>query len=447
MQFFWLYIDDLVGKGLDNKTVFNLIFYLAPTLVPLALPLGILLASIMTFGNKAESSELTAIKSAGISLRRLSLPLVGLMFVLSCLAFLFNNFVIPFSNKKFTGLLTDIRNTKPAVNIKAGSFYSQIPGYSIYISQKESDNKTIRDILIYDHTSGRGNDKMIRAKKGEMYVSNDQKYLIFELYNGTRYEDKEGKDAKSKDYIQLDFKYWKKIFDLSSFEMKKDGEEMQGNTETSLNNSRISGKIDTINATIKRYCSQNIENLNAYLSIVELEKEKKKNAAIGKTTTNKKSLFKLSSVKDSLVESIFSTAASNIRSIKSSAEIYKSDQQIQNLTKIRLQIEWHRKLSLAASCLILFLIGAPLGAIIRKGGFGMPFVAAVSFFVINRFLNVGLEKYTEQGEMPVIWGMWLPNIILCFIAIIMFHLANIDSPIFAKGYLIGKFKSFISKRK
>jgi lipopolysaccharide export system permease protein len=446
MQFFWLYIDDLVGKGLDNVTVFKLILYLAPTLVPMALPLGILLAGIMTFGNKAENSELTAIKSAGISLFRFALPSIFFVLLISGIAFLFNNYVIPAANLKFWGLLADIRNTKPAVNIKAGSFYNQIPGYSIYIQGKDADNKTIRDIMIYDHTSGKGNDKLIIANKGVMYVSNDKKYLVFELSNGCRYEERQGKTVKDKEHVQLQFKFWKKIFDLSSFAMQKNANEGLASSEMMLPNKRVSDKIDTTMATIKNYQKQNNMSLKSYIALIEIDSNK-----TNFTTTKQKIIVKKSDAKktirkpnlknkfykffpDSLHDRIFSTAISNAQSIKGMAEIYKSDNAIQQLNLSRYKIEWHRKITLAISCLILFLIGAPLGAIIRKGGFGMPFVTAVVFFVLYRFLNVFSEQIAEQGKLTAFMGMWLPPAILSVIALLLFYFANVDSKIFTKGY-------------
>jgi lipopolysaccharide export system permease protein len=447
MQFFWLYIDDLVGKGLDNITVLKLTAYLAPTLVPMALPLGILLAGIMTFGNKAESSELTAVKSAGISLFRFALPLIVFVTIISGTAFLFNNYVIPAANLKFWSLLSDIRNTKPAVNIKAGSFYNQIPGFSIYIQSKDADNKTIRDIMIYDHTSGKGNDKLIMANKGVMYVSADQKYLIFELSDGCRYEEKQGKTFTEKEHLRLQFKFWKKIFDLSSFAMQKNGTDGLSGSEIMLPNNRVSNKIDSTNMTIANYEKQNTNSLKQYMAIVALDTNKNifvKKIPAKVMTKKNKYLYQL--LPDSMQSKIFSVAESNVRSIKGMAEIYKSDNSIQQLNLNRFKIEWHRKITLAISCLILFLIGAPLGAIIRKGGFGMPFVTAVIFFVLYRFLNVFSEKIAEQGEMSPFQGMWLPPGILLIIAFILFYLANNDSNFFSKSFYTSLF-SIVNKKK
>jgi lipopolysaccharide export system permease protein len=449
MQFFWLYIDDFVGKGLDNLTILKLIAYLAPTLVPMALPLGILLAGIMTLGNTAESSELTAVKSAGISLFRFTLPLIIFIAVISGMAFLFNNYVIPAVNLKFYTLLSDIRSTKPAVNIKAGVFYNQIPGYSIYIEAKDADNKTIREIMIYDHTSGKGNDKLIVAKKGLMYISEDKKYLIFELSNGCRYEEKQGKLKTDKEHIKLEFKFWKKIFDLSSFVMQKNSQEGLSSSEMMMPNQQVSRKIDTVYKTINNYAIQNTSSLKQYLGIVAMDTN---SFVFTQNTTPKiKSTQKYfhQQLPDSALSKVFSAAESTVRSVKGMAEIYKSDYNIQTLNITRYKIEWHRKITLAISCLILFLIGAPLGAIIRKGGFGLPFVTAVIFFVLYRFLNVFSEKIAESGKLSPFTGMWAPPAILLSIALFLFYFANADSKIFTKSFyttFFNKVKIFVSKK-
>jgi lipopolysaccharide export system permease protein len=449
MQFFWLYIDDLVGKGLDTITIFKLIGYLAPTIVPAALPLGVLLASIMTFGNISESSELTAIKSSGISLMRFSKPLIIFVLFISLSAFMFNNYVIPFANLKFWTLLMDVRNTKPAVNLKAGVFYNDIPGFSIYISKKDGNNKTIHDCMIYDQTSGKGNDKVILAKKGEMYVSEDKKFLIFELSDGCRYEEKVGKKIGDKEQVRLGFKYWKKIFDLSSFAMQKSGDNYLKGNEIMLSNKELSAKMDSTAKRNKEYYKSNLNNLKPYFAIVSIDSTKQNFIPLAKLIVIKKDTLQ-HSIADSMYKIALGVAENNIRSIKGLTEIYKGDAEIQDINMRMLKIEWHRKLTTALSCLILFLIGAPLGAIIRKGGFGLPFVSAVLFFVLYRFMTVFSEKLAKQGEISCFWGMWGPLFILTAIAGVLLYKANLDrqlinTDIFVRAY--NKIKTLINKNK
>jgi lipopolysaccharide export system permease protein len=427
MQFFWLYIDDFVGKGLDTLTILQLIGYLAPTIVPMALPLGVLLAGIMTFGNIAESSELTAIKSSGISLIRFSKPLIVFVGGVSLLAFLFNNYAIPVANLKFWTLLMDVRNTKPAVNLKAGVFYNDIPGFSIYINSKDANNKTIHDCMIYDQTSGKGNDKVILAKKGEMYVSADKKYLIFELSDGCRYEEKAGKVATDKEQIRLNFKYWKKIFDLSSFAMQKSNENYLNGNEIMLSNQELNKRADSMQKKIRAFTNDNKNNFKPYIALVALDSVSQKFIPIQKNIGQNNSLK--SNMGDSLYNAALGVAQNNARSVKGLMEIFKNDSDIQENNLRLLKIEWHKKITLALSCLILFLIGAPLGAIIKKGGFGLPFVSAVVFFVIYRFMNVFSEKLAKQGEISCFMGLWAPLFILAIIAFILFYKANNDAQI------------------
>jgi lipopolysaccharide export system permease protein len=436
MQFFWLYIDDLVGKGLDTSIILKLILYLAPTLVPFALPLSVLLASIMMFGKIAESSELTAMKSGGNSLLKISHPILVLSLFISCLAFLFNNYVIPVANLKFQTLLMDIRNTKPAVKIQAGSFYNDLPGYSIYVSRKEKDNQTIQDVMIYDHTSGKGNDKVILAKKGKMYVTADNKFLIFELSNGCRYEEKQGKTNNDKEQVRLQFKFWKKIFDLSAFELKKTQDDYLKSNNDMLNNKELQLKMDTVQIRIKDYTKQNKESTQAYISLLKPDSIftfRKKNVAI----RYKKQLSDLFA--DTTKQKIFSNVSSSTRSLKSLSEIYKSDYDIQVRNANQLRIAWHLKLTLALSCLVLFILGAPLGALIKKGGFGMPFVVAVLFFVLYRILTEIGRKVAEEGKISVVMGMWGPLIILLVIGLFLFYKANKDEKVGTKS------KQFLSK--
>ncbi len=440
MQFFWLYIDDLVGKGLEISIILKLIGYLAPTLVPLALPLSVLLASIMVFGKIAESSELTAMKSAGNSLLRISFPLMAISFLLSLIAFTFNNHIIPAANLKFHTLLMDIRNTKPAVKIKAGSFYNELPGYSIYVGNKAQDNQTIGEVIIYDHTSGKGNDKVILANKGKMYVTTDNKYLVFELNNGCRYEEKSGKVPTDKEQVRLQFKYWKKIFDLSAFELKNTDESFLESNNEMLSNKKLLAKIDTVNNRIKGYKNQNLENTQSYISIFKPDSLYQfVNSA--KTLSYKKTL--ISNFNDSIRTKLEANIQSGIRNIKSLSAIYVSDNAIQQKNKIQLRIAWHLKWTLAISCFILFVVGAPMGALIKKGGFGMPFVAAVLFFVLYRILTEIGRKVAEEGNIGVILGMWGPLIILSLIGLYLFYQANKDRNVASSLWL--KWKQLVKK--
>ncbi|MBZ0099069.1 MAG: LptF/LptG family permease, partial [Taibaiella sp.] len=263
MQFFWLYMDELLGKGLGAWMILQLLFYMSTTLVPLALPLGIVLASIMTFGNLGENFELVAIKSAGISLLRFMRPLLFFIIIISALAFVFNNNVIPYANLKALSLLYDLRNSKPAFNLRAGQFNQDIENYSIRVGEKDEDGSTIRNVIIYDHTSGMGNDKVTIAEEGQMISTPDKSYMIFRLKNGWRYEEYTNKDgSENNEQVRMYFKQWDKVFDLSSFKLQRTNQDLFKNAYQMMNVKQLAHEIDSAD----RYRSKIPDKVYNYIS-------------------------------------------------------------------------------------------------------------------------------------------------------------------------------------
>ncbi len=252
MQFLWKYIDDLVGKGLDWIIIGKLMVYVSVTLVPMALPLSILLSSIMTFGNMAEHFELTACKSAGMSLQRVMRPLIITAILICITAFYFSNVVLPMANLKMNALLYDVRQQKPALYIKEGVFYNGIDGYSIKIGQKDSDGKTLRNIMIYDHRENRGNTNLIMAESGSMVMSQDERFLILTLNNGTSYEEKQNNPGKNnKPLMRSEFDEQVVRFDLSSFKMTRTNEQLFKDNYQMLNIKQLSSAADSIEKRIE----------------------------------------------------------------------------------------------------------------------------------------------------------------------------------------------------
>ena len=249
MQFFWLYMDELIGKGINIWTIIQLLVYMSTTLVPLALPLSILLASIMTFGNMGENFELVAIKSSGISLLRFMRPLLIFIIFVAGLAFIFSNNVIPVANLKALSLLYDVRNAKPTLNIRPDQFNNEIQGFSIRVGSKDEDGNTIHDVIIYDHSDMQGNNKVILAREGQMIGAPDKQSLIFKLKDGWRYE--EGYSHGMPDFTQtrMHFAHWDKIFDLSAFKFARTNEDMFKNAYQMMNVKQLSENIDSL----KRY--------------------------------------------------------------------------------------------------------------------------------------------------------------------------------------------------
>ena len=417
MQFLWKYIDDLVGKGLDFITIGKLLFYAAARFVPMALPISVLLSSIMTFGNIAEKNELMAIKSAGISLKKCMAPLLVFILLISISSFLFSNYFMPYANLKAGSLLYDIRKQKPALNIKEGMFYNDISGYSIKIDKKLENGIDLEGVMIYDHTSEEGNDKVIIAEKGQMYLSENENYFIISLENGySYYEMNINKKDQKRPLQRSQFKQDILRFDMSDFGMKRSSEELYRNHYAMMNNAQLSIAIDSIN-------SKSNTKLNHFKSTLS----EKIDVDFQKLESN----FNLKDKNMAYYPSkVYANAISSIKYLKSMLSNTIADQNYSQKIAIKHQVEWHRKWSLAVACVIFFLIGAPLGAIIRKGGFGLPVIVSVGFFITYHILSVTTEKMVKESEISVTEGMWTANLVLLPIGIFLSIKANSDSQLF-----------------
>ncbi|HEY9178204.1 MAG TPA: LptF/LptG family permease [Flavipsychrobacter sp.] len=437
MQFFWLYMDELLGKGLGAWMIIQLLFYMSTTLVPLALPLGIVLASIMTFGNLGENFELVAIKSAGISLLRFMRPLLFFIIGISALAFVFNNNVIPYANLRALSLLYDLRNSKPAFNLRAGQFNQDIENYSIRVGEKDNDGRTIRNVIIYDHTSGMGNDKVTIAKEGEMLSAADKSYMIFRLKEGWRYEEYTNKDGSEKnEQVRMYFKKWDKVFDLSSFKLQRTNQDLFKNAYQMMNVKQLVHEIDSADRYTKKIPDKVYGYISPYVSLAAEDSTKElttKLAAVQSPGKTYDSSF-ISVVPDSLRMRTLQLASSHARSSKNLVEVTVSDIIIRQMNYATFKIELHRKFTLSFACVLLFLIGAPLGAIIRKGGLGMPLVVAIAFFVVFHIMSITGEKLARTGALETWMGMWMATAMLLPIAFILIQQARNDSQVFSKEW-------------
>jgi len=432
MQFYWLYMDELIGKGLGFMLTMQLMVYMAATLFPIALPLGILLAAIMTFGSLGENFELVAIKSSGISLYRFMRPLIVFIGIISVLAFYFNNYIIPITNLKSYSLLYDMRNQKPTMNISEGIFNRDIDGFAIRIGKKGKDGQTIKDIVIYDHTSGRGNDNSVYAKNGKMYPSKDKKYLIFELHDGWRYEEDNSKGKHEQ--TRMHFGKWYKVFDLSKFAFTRTKEELFKGNHEMMNVGQLNLHIDSFNMKEKVAAKDIGRYIDPYFSIYQKRKKDSllhKEVEAGKAVTFPYKSF-IDIVPDSLRSKVTQTTETNLRNLQRLVSIVSFDAKIRNENKNKFEIAWHKKYTLSFACILLFLIGAPLGAIIRKGGLGMPVVIAIFFFIIYFIISSTGEKLAQQGAVQPWYGMWLATAILLPIAFVIMAAARNDSSLFNK---------------
>jgi lipopolysaccharide export system permease protein len=443
MQFFWLYMDDLIGKGLGLWMIIQLLFYMSTTMVPLALPLSILLASIMTFGNMGENFELVAIKSAGISLLRFMRPLLFFIILVGGLAFVFNNNVIPVANLKALSLLYDLTNSKPTLNIRPDEFNNEIEGYSIRVGSKDKDGRTIHNVIIYDQSSGTGNTNVILADKGTMIP--DGSNLIFRLQNGWRYEEMTRNGQGDYDQMRMYFKSWDKVFDLSSFKLNHTNQDLFKGAYQMMDVNQLGKGIDSMKRTENRVAN----NVSAYLSpyITWYTTGKEKDGLLKGLREDKKPLIKydtsfLDAVPDSLRTRVIQISTSSTRNLKGLMDVTAADKKLQDDNFIKFQVEWHRKFTLSFACILLFLIGAPLGAIIRKGGIGMPLVIAVAFFVVFHITSVTGEKLAKSGSLPAWMGMWMATAMLLPIAFFLINQARNDSPIFNKDWYIRLWRRF-----
>jgi lipopolysaccharide export system permease protein len=429
LQFFWLYIDDVVGKGLDFFTIGRFISYVCATLVPLALPLAVLLSSIMTFGNLGETFELVAIKSAGISLLRFMRPLFFVSVFICGIAFLFNNYIIPVAQLKMQTLKYDIIVAKPAFDIKEGVFYNKIDGYIIKIGKKEKDGSLIRNVLIYELNNGL-QDNMIVAEKGKMTVTANN-FLEFDLQNGWLYQERGNHMTTNTEFTRLGFKDYKKIFDLSSFKLNKSDDNQFKSSYLMLNMRQLNFTIDSLKKTDEKYKSKMEKDVDVYL---DFKKYHDSNWANVKAPATGKATSFTSLLPDTAKSNVLDRSISAVNNIKSNLEssiIFSANEQ----KDMRLHlIAWHDKITMSVACLVLFLIGAPLGSIIRKGGIGLPVIFAVIFFVIFFLLNNFGEKFAKQEVMTPIAGKWMATFVLLPIGFFLTYKALNDSQLFNKEF-------------
>lgn len=423
MQFLWKYIDDLVGKGLEVTTILKFIFYAVLTLVPLALPITVLLASLMTMGNLGERYELVAIKAAGISLRKLMRPLLIFAVAISLIAFLFSNNVYPYAFLKYRTLLYDIQMKKPALNIKEGEYYKRVDGYVIRFEKKERDGRTIQGVQIYDHTEGLGNVRVTTSKSGLMQTTSDGKYLQFTLHDGYSYAEdvKDYKNRYTRPFSRVKFDEQIIRFDLSSFEMGQTDETLFSDHEKNKNLSDLQLMIDTLNI---QYTNRAEEITKSLLSRYNFFYAFYQDTIQPKPSPNTKTTFP---EKEDWQCNPIRTAASNAETLLSDVAYYDLDLQNREAYMNDYENEGHRKFTFSFACLLLFLIGAPLGAIIRRGGLGMPVVVSVLIFIAYFALSKIGEVWVNTTELAAWKGMWMSTFIFLPIGLFLLTKATSDA--------------------
>jgi len=438
LQFLWMYVDELAGKGLEFKVLAELLYHFSLTFVPMALPLAILLASLMTFGNMGEFSELTALKAAGIPLQRIMRPLIVLLAMLAVISFFFSNNVLPYSTEKARTLLWDIRRKKPDINIQAGSFYNGVPDFSIKITKKDPVTNRLENLIIYDHRLRRGNVSVILADSGYMKLTKDETGLIMTLFNGKSYVEMEEKNMvpstrkfpSRKDY----FKEQTIIIPLNGFDLERSEDGLFKSNAAMKNISELTLFIDSMNKKYTEKINLQFAEFNGSKIYVQRNYDPgyiAKNDSADKLKSN--SNFDARGLFDSLTvydkRTVLAKAIENIKDGTSYLSLQNESLHYEIKIIKRYEVEWNKKLTMSFACLVFFFIGAPLGAIIRKGGLGTPAVISIFFFVIYYVISISGQKLVEEDVVGTFTGMWAASYILLPIGIFLTYKATTDSVI------------------
>jgi len=429
MLFLWKYIDDLIGKGFEWYVIMELMAYASATNVAMALPLSVLLSSIMTYGSLGENYELVAIKSAGISLSRALYPMLVVVLLLSISAFLFSDYMLPRANLKYFSLLYDAREQKSANFLPEGVFSNSFPGYTIRVTKKDPDGQTLYGLTIYQKDLNTNVSSVLFAQKGRMYRAPDNQTLVLELENGIRYEESAPQNGSTfntrQTFTRYRFKTRQQKLDISGFKLKRTDEGAFKTAYQMENLKQLNGDMKKAQHQIDSGLLTNYKLITPYIKYYQVPK---KSATIKKYLPGTTDVFKgqQQGTKLSIIANALSEARSINDMIKSRDERYKEVSS--NLHAA--SVEYHKKFTLSAACLVLFLIGAPLGAIIRKGGLGLPVVVSVIFFLVYYIIETIGEKYVKAGDASPLVGMWIAIFILTPIGLFLSYKAANDSVIF-----------------
>ncbi|GAA4799812.1 hypothetical protein GCM10023231_30770 [Olivibacter ginsenosidimutans] len=433
MLFLFKYIDDLIGKGFEWYVILELLWYASAAQISMAMPLAMLLSSIMTFGNLGESYELVAIKAAGISLKKAMMPLIILVGLISVGSFFFSDYILPITNLKMGSLLYDVRNKKADFLIKDGIFNNSIPGYSIRAQNKSKDGTVLYNLIIYQHSNISRGTNVLLAKEGVMYNSRDNNYMILKLKDGVRYEETTAGNRSynpRQQFTRYYFKQTEQKFDMSTFQMKRTDEDLFKSHSMMLNLKQLeyytdstTKMLDSIRGTIFNEIKGNYKLFNTYQA--RQNKPLKKDDSL---STFNHSFAEVIPADKRIVA--LNNSLTDIRYIKEVLDMKAKSDKDFDLSIVRYILEYHKKFTLAVSCLLLFSIGAPLGAIIRKGGLGLPVVMAIIFFLIYHIISTIAEKSAKEGDIGPIMGTWTAIIVLTPLAIFLIYKAATDSALF-----------------
>lgn len=447
MQFLWRYVDELVGKGLEIKVLAQFFFLSALTLIPLSLPLAILLAALMTFGNFGERYELLSMKAAGIPLLRIMQPVILFCVLLGLTSFFFQNVVGPKAQKELWTLIVSMKQKSPEVDIPEGVFYSDIDGYNIYVKQKDRETGILKDVLIYNFSDGFENAHIIWAAEGKLELTADEQHLYLHLYNGEQFENLKSQAGLSRNvpYRRETFREKHTLIQFDTQFNMVDGNFLNRRSDIK-NMNEITHAIDSLTAyadSLGRSMHSDIMQSTYKAPILS------KSDSV-KIQEEKLSVINIDSVFNTLTSAeklkTLSTCENRLSSLSSdwSMKSYLTKETDANIRGHR--SDWHKKITLSLACIIFFFIGAPLGAIIRKGGLGMPVVLSVLIFILYYIIDSGATRVAKSGEMNIILGTWMSTLVLAPLGGFLTYKSNKDSVVFNIDVYIAFFRKLLGIR-
>lgn len=478
MQFLWKFIEDIIGKGVGVLVIMEMFFYKSVSLFPLALPIAVLLASVMVMGNLAEQYELSSFKSAGVSLYRLLAPLVAIGSLIALFSFFCSNTIIPIANLKYQSRLYDIRNQKPTLSIEPGVFNEDFHGYSIRIGKKDKDKVSIEDIMVYDDAKrNRGKLNVVTAQKGKMYVSDEDGAFVMTLYDGYQYAETDAQgNADSKPFMISHFDEWTRRFDLGEFDLDRTEEEQFKTHHTMKSARQIASEIDTltqridetrtgihptymlfVDTTLVESSTASKQHVDSTTKVIVVKGETYQRGTQRSeepVTRYQQLMTFFDTTQLTAGVSIYHTLPAQLRrelkaKVNSKISVTRSTIDRNERTIRRLEeskrkhlYELHWKFSLAVSCIVMLLIGGPMGTIVRKGGFGYPFLVSIFFFTFFLMSNISCKKLSDSEQLPPVLAAWTPVLLLFVISAFLTYKALQDS----KVMNIDRIKLLFSKK-
>ena len=449
MQFLWKYVDEMVGKGLEMSVLGQFFFYSALTLVPLSLPLAVLLAALITFGNFGERFELLAMKAAGISLIKIMRPLIVFITLVSCISFYFQNVIGPKAQTKLWTLLVSMRQKSPELDIPEGVFYDEIDGYNLYVKKKNRDTGMLYDVLIYNFEKGFENAQIIKSDSGRLEMTADKQHLYLHLYSGEQFENLKSQNMSQKNvpYRRETFREKHAIIEFDSdFNMADEG--FMSSQSNSKDMRMLQAGIDSMtvrNDSIGRAYYEEVMGKTYRATASPLSKaDTVKIEKANLTFYNLDSLYRTKTLAEK--QKIIEAAIGRAQTTASDWNFKNLNISTTDANLRRHMTAWHEKLTLSLACLIFFFIGAPLGGIIRKGGLGMPVVVSVLIFIVYYIINNTGYKMARDGKWIVWMGMWTSTAVLAPLGAFLTYKSNNDSVVLNADAYVSWFKKIIGIR-